>query len=289
VSDPLRPRYPLFERNFVLQASSRYHYWQGSGPLSIKTFAGGRALYRVDKRCFAVEERSWLLLNEGQPYTVSIESDTDVDSFCVFFRAGFAEEVCRDLTKPAEHLLDLPFDRPGGRLEFQEMTFPDDNLVTPLVGRLRAAMREEPGDPLLFEEHCHGLVHALLRVQRKAGRDRDGLPAKRPSTRQELFRRLTIAREYIHAHYRESISLEDIARAAGLSPNHLLRGYRSLYGRTPYQHLSDNRLEEARRLLDRTGRSVTEIGLEIGFAEASSFNKMFKRLTGMSPQQYRNR
>lgn len=58
-------KFPLFQENFVLQARSKIHHWEGTGPLSIKTFRNGRAYYKTKLGHYAVESDSYLLLNEG--------------------------------------------------------------------------------------------------------------------------------------------------------------------------------------------------------------------------------
>jgi AraC family transcriptional regulator len=122
--------YPLFTSNFVLQASSRFHHWEGDGPLSIKTFSNGRAFYKVNRGYFAVEEEAYLLLNERQAYTISIESPTKVDSFCIFFKRNFAEETFRALQTEPSRLLDDPFLADATPVEFYEKTYTNDLLLT---------------------------------------------------------------------------------------------------------------------------------------------------------------
>jgi len=56
---------------------------------------------------FAVENERYLLLNKGS-YTISIEEDHDVESFCIFFKDGLAEEVARTINESPEKLLDCP-------------------------------------------------------------------------------------------------------------------------------------------------------------------------------------
>lgn len=108
-------RYPFDPSNHILHARSRRHYWAGAGPLSVKSFAGGKAYYRVSRGHYAVDERSYLLLNHGQHYEIEVDSETPVESFCLFFRQGFAEEVYRSLIAGSERLLDDPETPAGDR------------------------------------------------------------------------------------------------------------------------------------------------------------------------------
>lgn len=91
--------------SFVLYAKSDQFYWEGTGQLSFKTFSNGQAHYKTNKGFFAVEESRYLLLNKGE-YTLSIDEFEVVESFCVFFKDGFAEEVFHSLN---DSLLSDPF------------------------------------------------------------------------------------------------------------------------------------------------------------------------------------
>ncbi|MFV0915362.1 hypothetical protein ACK8HD_15025, partial [Enterococcus faecium] len=94
--------------NFVLHAKSNQFYWEGNGQLSIKTFSNGKAHYKTSKGFFAVEESRYLLLNEGS-YTISIDENKEVESFCIFFKDGFAEEILSSLRETNNRLLSDPF------------------------------------------------------------------------------------------------------------------------------------------------------------------------------------
>ena len=78
-----------------------------------------------------------------------------------------------------------------------------------------------------------------------------------------------------------------MAGVAALSPNHLIRTFRQLFGCTPYQYLSRLRLEAASRLLRDTEQSVTEICFAVGFRSLGSFSARFSKQYGLPPSAYR--
>lgn len=85
----------------------------------------------------------------------------------------------------------------------------------------------------------------------------------------------------------EDYSLHDVARVANLSPYHFIRVFRSETGRTPYEFLTDSRIDRARALLCDTNLTVTEICYASGFKSPSHFARVFRRVTGLSPTAYR--
>lgn len=95
------------------------------------------------------------------------------------------------------------------------------------------------------------------------------------------------AREYLAAHFRESIGLADAAHAAGVHPVHLAQTFRLRYGRTVGEYVREMRLEFAARALDDHEQSIGQIALTAGFADHSHFARTFKAYTGVTPSEYR--
>ena len=89
----------------------------------------------------------------------------------------------------------------------------------PCARRLKESTRFEDG---WLEEKLRELLAAMLASQHALKREVSTLPAVRASTREELWRRVNRARDYLHAHLAAPISLSEVAAAACLSPFHLL-------------------------------------------------------------------
>jgi len=93
---------------------------------------------------------------------------------------------------------------------------------------------------------------------------------------------------YIHAHYVEDISREQMASYAGISERHLTRCFAQETGLSPIDYLNRFRVLQARRLLDESGMNITEIMNAVGFRDSSYFSRIFRREVGMSPTAYRH-
>ncbi len=83
------------------------------------------------------------------------------------------------------------------------------------------------------------------------------------------------------------VALEDAARQAALSPFYFLRIFGKVIGVTPHQYLVRSRLRRAARLLAEEARSITDIALDVGFADLSNFVRTFGRAAGVSPRSFR--
>jgi AraC-like DNA-binding protein len=271
----------LYERGY-----HQYH-WQGEGWLSIKSFLGGTAFYNAGQGYFAVDDNHYLVLNQAQRYSINIESDTPVDSFCVFFEAGLSQDVYRSLTSSHSVLLDQPDAGRHRAINFFEKTYPNDDVLTPSLGRLKQTLtRMKPGHEWMHEQLC-GLMERLLEVHAGVCREANALAAARAATREELYRRLSRARDYMVATLDQPVLLDDMARVACLSPNHFIRTFRQAFGQSPHQYLVSRRLEKAARLLADTSRPVTDVCYDVGFESPGSFSWLFRKRYGVSPLRYR--
>lgn len=101
--------------------------------------------------------------------------------------------------------------------------------------------------------------------------------------------RLKIMMSYIHANYRDKISLSDIASSASVSEREVLRSFKRWLQITPFQYLTEVRIRMACRLLRETTRQIIDVAYECGFGSLSYFGKVFHQEVGMTPMEYRKK
>jgi len=101
-------------------------------------------------------------------------------------------------------------------------------------------------------------------------------------------RRAVEAAMWIDANAAAPLDLDATARQAGLSPFHFLRIFAKAIGATPHQYLVRSRLRRAARLLADGSDSITNVALDVGFADLSNFVRTFHRAAGVSPRGFRN-
>ena len=93
------------------------------------------------------------------------------------------------------------------------------------------------------------------------------------------------ARDLLHAHIFEDISLDSLAEVTGASKFHLLRAFRKQFGLTPHAYQVQQRVFHAKHLLT-LGWPIAEIALRCGFADQSHLSRTFRSYVGVSPGQY---
>ena len=100
------------------------------------------------------------------------------------------------------------------------------------------------------------------------------------------LRALKAATDYIEQHYREKLTVEELAARSGYSASHFARQFTRVYGLSPIQYLNSIRILHAKNLL-RTGQyTIAEIAQECGFSNVYYFSRCFKQLTGTPPTKW---
>ncbi|MEO8609665.1 MAG: AraC family transcriptional regulator [Chloroflexota bacterium] len=279
------PSLSLKEQTIINGRNNAYYFHYLTPGLSIKTMSNGQAIYEIEGGRFAVSDDSYLILNRDQPYIIDITSPTIVESFCLFFPDDWVNEVAYTVPRPDDLLLDDMLSPTP--VSFFERLYPHDDLVSPHIRRLHALVKSNHLTFGYLEEQLRFVLVAMLQQQFNIFRQIELLPAARPATRLELYRRLYRARDYIHASLHCPLTIADMAAVACLSPYHFLRAFKQVFNQTPHHYLTQKRLERARFLLTHTDHPVTDICFQVGFESLGSFSTLFRRYSGCSPRDYR--
>ena len=94
---------------------------------------------------------------------------------------------------------------------------------------------------------------------------------------------------YMHEHYAEKISLEDIAIAAAISKREVLRCFRTCINQAPFDYLQEYRLQMAKKMLETTDMPIGVVAMESGFGSSAYFTKVFKEAENVTPKEYRKK
>lgn len=150
--------------------------------------------------------------------------------------------------------------------------------------RLLALMIAESRDqPHMHESYVrHLLAEFLIRVLRTSFTDEDKTSYSHP-----MHQKVSEIAAYIHDHYREPLTLEQLARQFFISPAYLSRVFLKLTGFHLSEYVRVVRVREAQKMLRLGKEKIHLIAEQVGFEHVSHFNKTFKNITGYSPLYYR--
>jgi AraC family transcriptional regulator len=157
----------------------------------------------------------------------------------------------------------------------------NDRHLASLILALQADMEDGWPAGRLFGESL-GTAIAVYLARRYAGirtgpLARGGLPGYR-------LRRVT---DYIASNLDKDLSLPDLAGLSGASPHHFGELFRQSTGMSPHRYVLVRRIERAKDLLRNPMLNVLDVAVQTGFRDQSHFTKVFRRIAGMTPSQYR--
>jgi AraC-like DNA-binding protein len=120
----------------------------------------------------------------------------------------------------------------------------------------------------------------------------DALLALDPSARivsaqDESFPQVRLARDYLDAHFRQSVTSEELECVTSLDRYSMARAFRRHFGTSPYRYLTMRRLDQV-RAISRTSASLAEAALDAGFADQAHMTRQFKQAFGLTPGRWRD-
>jgi AraC family transcriptional regulator len=253
---------------------------------SIKTVFSGNETFNIGRRQLNVYPDSFLAINDGTSYSSKIDSPVPVNNLSITFSPGFLNDFKKIRLHTHKDLLDKPFgDDYFGETAPMETIYPFSGDMKYNILHLKQHLEDGTADDLLINEYLHHCLINYYKVYNKEVIDKsENLNFLNSSTKVEILKRLTLAKEYINSNYDKRIDLDDIAQ---ISVNHLLRTFKQAYGQSPHQYLIKVRLERSKYLLKNTDYTINEIVEIIGFECPSSFIRLFKGVHKITPGKYR--
>ena len=97
------------------------------------------------------------------------------------------------------------------------------------------------------------------------------------------------AQDYIETNYADKISVEDLANRSLLSRRNFERRFKKATQHSPAEYIQYLKIEAARRQLESSRYNISEVMYAVGYNDTKAFRSTFKRITGLSPMEYRNR
>ncbi|MEM6348319.1 MAG: AraC family transcriptional regulator [Bacteroidota bacterium] len=271
---------------------SRYQHLEAAticDAYSLKYVSKGEEIYTVNGRRELIGPEQFLLVNHAQEVTVSIHDEETVEGLCVFLSKELMDEVYRTLHMAAEAVLSSP---ESGNAQFPGSFacryFVRQSVLGKHLQQLSQHHKKHHKDAFIEDKgSLYQIAELLCEQQRVVKKQMLQLQARKVSTREELYRRLTIALEYMHDNWYLPPKMPEVAREAALSEYHFYRLFRKAYGQSPQQYLLALRLEKSVELLAKPSYSITEVAEACGFYDVHHFNKAFRKRFGEKPSNMR--
>jgi len=170
-----------------------------------------------------------------------------------FYFQDCAAGICRRL-----------YNQEPGKKEFQKLSVARQIEILSEIGRTK-----DPTD----------LKHILKNILRDLFKD----------CGEDINDPVELARKYILDNYSKDISLGDIAESVNMSPNYLCVMFKQEMGKSVFDYVAETRISVARQLLMRSENKIYDVAAAAGFSDAKYFSRVFRRMTGLAPTEYRRK
>lgn len=152
--------------------------------------------------------------------------------------------------------------------------------LTPYLHTIvREMEQKEPG----FQFVCQGLLEVVLTLLIRHSNLTFTLAERDKKSSRECI----MVRRYIDTHFKENLSLDQLAAMAHVNKYYLVHTFTREYGTSPISYLISRRIQESRQLLESTDYSLSQISHLLGFSSPSYFSQVFRKQIGSSPLEYR--
>lgn len=243
------------------------HYVEQHSAYSIALVTNGNFQYRTVQGSALMTPGSLLLGNEGACFECGHQHGRGDRCLAFHFSPELFESVVAAV--------------PGrGRLRLAAPRLPPVPAVLALLASAQA-LRDEGGEPEQFRELALRLAGAVCVTLNQGA----AASSRSPTARDE--RRVAAALRHIEARQGARISIDELAADAAVSLYHFLRIFEQVVGITPGQYMLRTRLQRAAVRLRRCNDGIAAVALDCGFDDLSTFNRQFRRATGLTPGAFR--
>lgn len=251
--------------------------WEGQDLLSYQLPANifllvvsGSAYVRIDERKCYLKRHHLLHAGKGRRMDI-MPAKHEFSFYLIYYKASLPSSTASFVAK-----------RPSGQEQpfgqFYHVILPEPGLLHSQVRRMYEGWRQSGVlaqirmKSMLFE-----FIYELF-SQLQNSKDR-GSPS-------DL---VAYALRYIHEHYAEAVTMDQLAELLGCSSSYMYRLFKAEIGKSPNDYIIGIRMEQARQYLQTTQLNLREIALSVGYSDVYYFSRLFKKQFGISPLQSRKR
>jgi AraC-like DNA-binding protein len=242
----------------------------------------GEGRLTVENRRFRIAAGDMLMVNDHEFHLIENVRSEPLHILSVFFLSRFVYQ-------PGVGSMEMEYLRPffksgsGFVNRIPAKAVARDGLPAMFGNLHRELLERSELYPLAVKNELNRILLWLARYDRT----RPGVPRDDVRKARDL-ERLRPVLSHLNSHFMEKVSLSRLSIMVRMSPAYFCRNFQKVTGRSLTDYVARMRVDHAKELLLSSDHSITEIAYETGFASHSYLDKIFRRLVGCSPQEFRN-
>ena len=234
----------------------------------------GPFTFHVENNRYALKPGSLLLVQPGEVHWPELEQPPrDIERIVLWLNPQFISSLSIFLPQTLGTF--------GENLQKEQLIIPEEKTYQVILGLLYSLLYEKNRADADSPYLCHLILSQLLVYLGRAMNERE-MPPERLGAR---YREIMLVHEYINAHFKEELTVNDLAEHFYMDKNTLTRQFKRIIGMTPGDYIRRKRLETAHALI-RQGYSVLNAGYSSGFSDYSAFYRAFCHLYGQAPSTF---
>lgn len=242
--------------------------------LELNLILSGTGHYIIENNSYPIEPGDIFLINNSEHHMAV--HDGSLSMLVFVFDTAFIWDA------PEEYDYVKPFFERNSRFsnKVAQNTSAYPLIRDSLLRLQKEYLEQQEGWPLLIKAYLMVALGEFYRYYQ-------GLDALKSNASVSIaYARIRNVVEYIHAHFGEPLTLEQLADYAMVSKNYLSAIFSNTMKLSLFDYIEQVRINHARFLLQTTDESILDIALKSGFHSSSYFNRVFKKLMHMTPRQY---
>jgi len=219
-----------------------------------------------------IKKGSFFLTSGGAPYDCRWKAvgSEPFESMAVFIALPLLQRALEEV-----------FGADAARARLRDISAFYDAALNSWMERVREELMRRHASPLFLQGIAQAIaIHLARNYAETANESRSGSPSLPGYKLRQIA-------DWMAEHVAEEFNLDRLAAQAGLSKFYFNRLFKSAMGMSPSRYHINLRVDEAKRLLRETKKTVVDVALDVGYANPSHFAQLFRRETGLAPSDYR--
>ena len=163
-----------------------------------------------------------------------------------------------------------------------------NNFFTDFLKKQFTGLNNSLSDGELDEGYYYAISENLLQFQHNISRHMYAINKVKLSTRQEILKRVLVAKEMIEDNCLQNVDLNFIAKECCLSKYFLIKSFKQVFNTTPHQYQIYLKINRAKMLLKHKEMSVSDVAAHLNYPNIFSFSRQFRSVTRYSPTSFKN-